>query len=473
MKKLMIIFCGVALLASCKKDQLELYPYNQIETSQAFNTEADVTLALNGLYSGLRGMYAGDVANIMGDVLADNIIINQQGRLTLKTFGQWLYTGESTYSSFFNNGYSVVRRANAILENIDNFAAGTFKDNTKGEALAARAMIYFDMARIFAKTYTNAAATDSVLPYVIATDPTILPAKEPVTVFYDKLVADLEAAKILVSTSTTTNTKFTKRAVSGLLSKIYLYRGEWQKCVTASNDALGSATEVTSLANFIKIWQDNSEDGVFFKIKNTKTDNLNSQGVNYYQTVGGQRKSEYVVEYNLKQLFTIDDIRASAYIESSAYNGVLYNHIIKYNGRTNGDPAGVVDYKAIRGAEVLLNRAEAYFKLNNETSALADLNTLKSNRYFSYTPVTLSGTALINEIYLEHRLEMAFEGDRFFDLKRRNIPVQRDGSFGERADGTGTPYVTLTIPLGSKLYQLPYPVDEINYNTNFTQNPGY
>jgi len=74
---------------------------------------------------------------------------------------------------------------------------------------------------------------------------------------------------------------------------------------------------------------------------------------------------------------------------------------------------------------------------------------------------------------MEHRLEMAFEGDRFFDLKRRNIPVQRDGSFGERADGTGTPYVTLTIPLGSKLYQLPYPVDEINYNTNFTQNPGY
>lgn len=67
-----------------QKDQLELYPYNQIETSQAFNTEADVTLALNGLYSGLRGMYAGDVANIMGDVLADNIIINQQGRLTLK-----------------------------------------------------------------------------------------------------------------------------------------------------------------------------------------------------------------------------------------------------------------------------------------------------------------------------------------------------------------------------------------------------
>ena len=179
----MIIFCGVALLASCKKDQLELYPYNQIETSQAFNTEADVTLALNGLYSGLRGMYAGDVANIMGDVLADNIIINQQGRLTLKTFGQWLYTGESTYSSFFNNGYSVVRRANAILENIDNFAAGTFKDNIKGEALAARAMIYFDMARIFAKTYTNAAATDSVLPYVTSTDPTILPAKEPVTVF--------------------------------------------------------------------------------------------------------------------------------------------------------------------------------------------------------------------------------------------------------------------------------------------------
>ena len=55
MKKLIIIFLATAMLVSCKKDELELFPYNQIETSQAFNTEADVTLALNGLYSGLRG----------------------------------------------------------------------------------------------------------------------------------------------------------------------------------------------------------------------------------------------------------------------------------------------------------------------------------------------------------------------------------------------------------------------------------
>lgn len=474
MKKLKYIFLASLLagVVSCKKNQLELYPYNQVETSQAFKTESDVNLAVNGMYSGLKNPYVSGVWNIVGDVLADNLIINQTGRLTLKTFGEWRYTGENTYA-LFSQGYNNARRANAILENIEDFPGGAFKDNVKGQALAVRALTYFDMVRVYSKTYQNATSADSTMPYVTTTESTILPAKETVTGFYDKVIADLENAKTLIGT-TNTVFRFNKNAVSGLLSRVYLYKGDWAKTISSATEALGATPNIGTIAQFPGIWKDSTNNGVLLKVANTTLDNINALGVNYYQTTSGQRKSEYVIPKPVRDLFAASDIRTKAYIETSVFNGVNYHHVIKYNGRIGG-VAGVVDAKLLRTAEVLLNRAEAYYRSGNETNARTDLKTLKSNRYASYDPAAddaLTGQALLNEILMQRRLELAFEGDRFWDLKRRNLPVVRD-NVGERADGTGTPFVFTTLPLGDKRFLLPFPIDEVNFNPNFKQNPGY
>ncbi|RYF37975.1 MAG: RagB/SusD family nutrient uptake outer membrane protein [Chitinophagaceae bacterium] len=479
-----IFFISILGLASCKKEQLELYPYNQIETTQAFNTEADVTLAVNGMYAGLRtsgSYFVSGIWNIMADVLADNLIINQAGRQTLKTYGEWRYTGENT-SGLFSGGYTIVRRANAILENIDAFPDGAFKNNTKGEALALRALVYFDMARLFSKTYENASDADLGLPYVTATDPTVKPANESVKSFYGKVIADLELAKTLIGTSNGIY-RLNRNSVQGLLSRVYFYKGDMAATITASNDALGATPNVASRTDFPKIWTDEVNTGVLFKVRNSKQDNQNAQGVNYYQVVSGERKSEYVVEYNFNAMFLPEDIRTSTYISKSKFNQVEYNNVIKYNARANGDPAGVVDAKVLRTAEVLLNRAEAYARTGNTAGAVADIILLRTNRYSPYNPakvvdggngdVDLSGQPLLDTIYKERRLELAFEGDRFFDLKRRNQPVLRDGTKGEKADGTGTPYVFTTLAAGDHKFQLPFPQIEVNYNTNLKQNPGY
>ena len=466
---------------SCKKSQLELYPYNQKETSQAFKTEADVELAVRGMYSGLKNPYLSGTWNIMADALSDNLITNPIGRGTLRTFSEWRYTGEDTYSELFADGYNIARRANAILENIESFPAGTFKDNTKGQALAIRALIYFDMVRVFSKTYQNASATDSTMPYVTTTESTNLPAKEPVKAFYDKVIADLEAAKPLIGTAVTNGVfRLNKTSVAGLLSRVYLYKGDWAKTISSATEALGATPNVASRAEFPNIWTDATNSGVLFKVNNTVQDNITSQGVNYYQTVGGQKKSEYTVPKTVRQLFISSDIRTSAYIETSVYNGSNYNHVIKYNARAQTGAtvpvAGVVDAKILRAAEVLLNRAEAYYRSGDEANARNDLKTLKSNRYSSYDPTAdnaLTGQALLDEILLQRRLELAFEGDRFWDLKRRNLPVVRDATVGEKSDGSGTPYKFANLPVGDKKFQLPFPVDEVNFNPNFTQNPGY
>jgi hypothetical protein len=313
------------------------------------------------------------------------------------------------------------------------------------------------------------------MPYITSTDPTIKPSKEPVKGFYEKVIADLESAKSLIGT-TNGIYRFNKAAVSGLLSRVYLYKGDMAACIAASNDALGATPNVGTLAAFPKIWVDDptANAAVLFKVRNTVSDNLNAQGVNYYQTVGNEKKAEYVITYDFRQLYVSEDIRTTTYLQQNSFVGKSFNNVIKYNGRP-GDPDGVVDGKVIRTAEVLLNRAEAYYRSSpsNPGAALADLVLLKTNRYKDYVPETLTGAALLNEIYLQRRLELAFEGDRFWDLKRRNLPVTRDAVHGDLADGGGIPFVFTTLPAGDFKFQLPYPVEEVNFNDNFFQNPGY
>lgn len=473
MKKILSVLAAAVLLGTaCKESELDLFPYNQTETTEAFKTNADVTLAVNGMYYGIRnsGSYYAGTWNIIADVLADNLTYNNTGRGTLKTYYEWRYSGESTYG-LFTGGYTITRRANAIIENVDALADVAFRNNAKGEALALRAMTYFDMSRVYSKTYVNASATDSTVAYVTTTDPTILPSKEPVRPFYDKVIADLVTAEGLINANNGVG-RLNKATVQGLLARVYLYKGDWANCVAAATRSLGATPAVGTIATFPNIWKDATETGVLFKIKITTTDNINTLGVNYYQTVAQGIKSEYNPSFNFFNLYANNDIRKSTYFQTSAYNGVLQNHVIKYAGRAGG-AAGVVDAKVLRTAEVLITRAEANYRAGSVGPALQDLNLLKANRYTGHVDVVLAGQPLLDEILKERRLELAFEGDRFFDLKRLNLPVNRDATHGENADGTGILPVYPTLAAGDKRFLLPYPQSELNFNKNFKQNPNY
>jgi starch-binding outer membrane protein, SusD/RagB family len=485
MRKYIIILTIVSLIASCKKSKLELFPYNQIETEQAFNTENDANLALNGMYFGLRasGSYYQGTWSIFGEVTSDNVLISQAGRLSQQASHNWQYTPDNTYA-LFGGGYTIARRANAIIINADKLTGSSpaFINNLKAQALACRAMVYFDMSRIHAKALANATTADSTIPYITILDPTILPGKETVASFYSKVIADLNLANSLITTASAGNGvgRFSKLAVNGLLSRVHLYAGDWANCISASNAALAPSTTLPSIAAFSGMWTDvnpsaasgaNGSDGILFKITNTLVDNINTLGTNYYQIVGGGIRSEYVVDYAFRQQFLPNDVRTNAYIQTSAYNGVMQNHVVKFAGKP-GFPAGVLDAKVLRTAEVLLNRAEAYYRSGNIPLALADLNLLKTNRITGYVNVVLAGQPLLDEILLQRRLELAFEGDRFWDLKRRNEPIVRS-TFGDKADGTGTSAVFGTLPVGNFRFNIPIPQLELNFNNNLKQVPGY
>src|SRR5690606_31867740 len=103
--------------------------------------------------------------------------------------------------------------------------------------------------------------------------------------------------------------------------------------------------------------------------------------------------------------------------------------------------------------EVYLNMAEAKFS-TDQAGALAALNTLRARKYTGFTPGTETGQALLDAILLERRLELAFEGDRFFTLKRLGLGLQRSG-YGHFSDGTGNPSAPQTISATDHRWQLP------------------
>ena len=224
-------------------------------------------------------------------------------------------------------------------------------------------------------------------------------------------------------------------------------------------------------ASFVSLWNDVNSSGVLFKLRIEQVDGV-TPGVVYYQTVTGGIRSEYVAQKNVADLFGATDIRKSAYFTTSAYNGQTYNHVKKYEKRLTGNPA-IVDIKVIRLEEVYLNMAEAQYRLNG--GGLAHLDAVRSQRYLPFVAGTETGAALLNAILLERRLELAFEMDRFFTLKRLGLAMTRNAVEGDYANGLGTKVeaTALTIPAGNYKWQLPIPQFQRDLNSNLEQNPGY
>lgn len=472
----LIALSSFILLSSCKRENLELDPYNSLPTETAFQTPQDFTNALRGVYRGFvfAGSYAGGEWVTMPDLIADNLVRVSSGRGTGATYYFWQYTSEAT-SGLFGNGYQIIRRANGIIENINKLAAGSFRNNAEGEALAVRAMVHFDIARVYSKIYANSNPnSDLGMPYIKTTDYSILPSRPSIKVTYDNCIADLTDAFGKINTTNTdaslTSIRLNKAAVGALLARVYLHMGDWAKTRDWADSSLKYRSSIGSLANFPNVWTDASEDGVLFKVRMTEKDNV-TLGVQYEQLTAQGYRSEFAPTFELYTQYAANDVRRTSYFEQSNYNGVPYNHVIKYARRPTGR-LNIVDCKMIRSAEVLISRAEAKYKLNDEAGALADLNQLMAQRYTGFVPVVLAGQALLDEIYKQRRLELFGEGDRLFFLKRLNLPVVRPNS-GDQANGTGAtpPSTALNLPVGSNLFQLPIPRSELNVNPNMQPNP--
>lgn len=481
------------LSLQCSDERFDVLPNNQDAPETIFTTEANYRLVLDGAYDAFKSptYYNGDTGSsiILGDVLADNLILNTQGRQTNKAAYEWSYTPlTSAVTSLYSSAYFVISRANIVLDNLNRVPYTDFMKNVEAEAKAIRAIAHFDLVRAYSKIPTQSSDASSSLgiAYVTTFDPYIKPTRDAtVMITYDKIIADLQDALAKINSKTPTSSigRLNKASVLGFLSRVYLYKGDYDKAVQYGEQCITASPSVGANGNFVNIWRDATDDGELFTILNANISNDNvNVGVAYNQNSSNPAgiRSEYNVNYDLFTKYNIPgitDVRKDAYVLTANFVNTPYNHVIKYRSRANSTVWQVVDVKFLRSAEVYLNVAEAYMKsaAPNQVRALQLLNTLRAQRYASYVPGTETGTALLNAIYYERRLELAFENDRFWTIKRLGQSVVRS-DYGSSVDGGGGDAPTgalKTLPANNFRFVLPIPQDAINLNPNLVQNNGY
>jgi hypothetical protein len=368
----------------------------------------------------------------------------------------------------WGNYYRSIYAANVVLEGIDNAQGDeTFKQSIKGEALLVRAYCHFMLVNLFAVHFNEATAVEDLgIPYVIETEKEgiVHYQRDNLAFVYDRIEEDaLQGIQLLGNYfSDFPKYHFTKEAAYAFLSRLYLYKSDWEKCIEYSNLALQIKSTVRNLVeDYNTYFELNDFEGFrndYFSSgkENILLMNKTLEWISYPAT--GFYANEFRTE------FLSGDLRGGLFVFNDNTN--LNWHSLKFIGQFK-DGQQFSNVALFTVEEVLLNRAEALVRKQDPdiVGALNDLNSILESRYEVFNPLTFSmfsgsETQVLERIVDERRYELCYEGFRWFDLKRFNKPVEHDNAG-----------VTLTLSGDDLRYVIQIPDKELSVNELMVANP--
>ena len=486
--KILIATLLITTLFSCRK-VIEIEETDFIGGDVAYSTVSGAEQGLIGAYQ----LLSTEMSVLLNATLSDEVKTAEF--YNAATTHEWQYssTDITIRDNFtaFNNYYRVVDRVNRVLEALptaDSTRAGdnTLKSRLRGEALFIRAFAHFELYRYYSGASDPNALAMAYME-VAGLEPT---ARINVGPYFQKLNADLTEAKNLVNSAVPTTealaVRANKTAVSGLQARVALYLKDWANAITFSTEFI-NAKPLATRTEFPGIWSDANVAEVGFKLKRTTaasgtlslgtTSRMGSlfrgtsASTTNIGTVTWAPSEKIWSSFGATSTTDSTDIRFPVYLKDEALlktAGRPSRIINKYAGTGYGTAAeNVADAKVFRTGEMYLIRAEAKAETNDLVGALTDLNALRAARITGHVPLVIaSKDALITAVIEERFRELAFEGHRFWDLRRRNLPVQR------LAADAPIPSATV-LPAGNFRFVLPIPNAEIQANPLIQQNQGY
>jgi len=462
LRKYSLCLLSAALLfGSCKKELNQNDPQS-FSDENAFTTIDHVQYGVNAAF-GRYSTYATDVyknalTSDEAKIGADNA---GSGALTYRyQYGSDNTTGNDVIAGYYGY-YSLIDQVNRVLPNVDKVTGGTEgrKSELKGQLLGLRGIAHFGLLQAFCKNYNPS----DPLGVAIMTEfnAAAKPSRNTMGEVMAQIQADLDSAKNLLPLVTSTNfsdTVLNRLNVAAYQARIALYRGDFDAAVSYSSEVINSGIKpLVSGGEYAGIWIDNNTNESLFRIRF-----LQSVGIGGLWT-GSGNSITIAPSDKLFNSYTAGDVRLASFIGTNAAG----NHYVnKHYASSRG--ARIVDLKACRTAEMYLIRAEAYARKSSPDLAAgaADLNFLRSKRITGYVDETFTNTTqLFNAVLFERFKELCFEGFRFYDLKRNNLPVERSS--------TDASSQWQTLPANSHLFVYPIPRDAILANPNTIQNSGY
>lgn len=419
-------------VTACETD-LDLSPPNIASANSLTSYEGVLNAAYFYQHSGVTPMA------VMGDFRADNALMEEEPYPSFDRYnGDLVDMEDQFFGPFYTGMYKSILSANNVIENSE--------DATEvGEAKFLRGLAYFKLVRVFGDVPVNLSATPST------TDNSIL-ARQSTSVVYSQIVSDLNDAISALGASS--NGRASKMAATGMLGKVLMQMG----------DSAGASTHLGTVVNGAAAAGISlqSDFGSIFGVDN----DLNSEII-YATQVSSSISDEYGFSefwswsggLDTKSLMPLDPDLVAAFDASG--EGDL-RRAVTINTETMASPkfpqTGGPDHDWIelRLADVILLYAEALNDTGNTAGAITELNKIRTRAGLEGTTASSSaevGQAIANE----RRLELAFEGHRWFDLVR-----------------TGTVDAEMGESVGANYYLFPLPLTEVLSSGGvITQNAGY
>lgn len=472
---LLLIFSLLGF-SSCEKI-LDKEPTDKLSLEDLFKDVQGAKTALAGSYKALlEENHYNKNTMVYPDILAGNIKFSKNTNLRLEDiYNVIIDAQESSMNATYSSLYSELNNVNNVIQYTPSTAgSATEKAKIVAEAKAIRALIHFDLVRIFARPFNH--TTDGshlgislILQPQLYSDPS--PYRATVAETYNAIIKDLTDAIVVfddtnvgVLNSGSKQHYFTKSSTKALLAKVYLYQNNWDLAFNLSDEIIKSNqyTLITN-ASYVTSWAGRvpSSESIF-ELAIEPTFGGGGLGV-YYESSNLSSYRMYAATLDLTGLYSTSDVRnATSMFNTVAISGSNYLFTKKYQGG-----AGLATpIKVLRLSELHLIRAEAAVEktVADFTTANADLNLIRKRGDANATTLNLTTkNAVIDAVLLERRKELAFEGNLLFDLMRKKKDIVR-------ADVT--PVVKNLLTDDDRLI-MPLPANTINANKNMKQNPGY
>lgn len=480
------LFCILAISSlSCKKF---LASYSQNNSFIETAADLDELLVGTAYYNPLSGAEAmiysmDDDAQIAGP---------QQNNRDYELLVGWHYwQAEPRLSStgtmrltdvFYNDLYSRIAGINTILHNVAELGKKNEPSTTlkriAGEAHYLRAAYYFMLVNLYGKPYRTASAgTDFGVP--LKTDPAIkdqFVSRSTTGEVYLQILKDLlEAEQELSGENKGSTIRANQLAVQALLSRVYLFMEEYEKSVRCANKVIESHSYELKDLN-----QHTTGEDFLYR---TSREVIFTMGANLMAFVMENNSDKparpyYRVSEDLALSYSSDDLRLKFWLSPNSQG---YYRAVKKKKIQNGTVDDVSDMFLVRLSEMYLNKAEALAALGHSEEARNSLQELRKKRFppSALDPVTQEGAALVTRVRDERRMELCFEGHRWFDLRRYAVNSQYPFSKSIRHNAiifTGSGYVENGYyELGpyeqdAAAYIVPIASDEIEFNRGLITN---
>lgn len=470
---------SLLILTSCEKDFLDAQPESTINDEQLATSAAASQSIIAGIYSALRS-YGLSVAGSHEDYGHKSILAatDLMGNDELMTKSSWYgsfynYLGRQQTNSRSKLAWTIyypqIKTANVVIKAIPADTDDEALKPLRGQALALRGYFYFMLARMYGPTYVG---NETKLCVPLYTEVTLDgKARATVSEVYTQIEADLKESVTLLDGFTRANKDGLDQSVAqAFLADVYLEMGKYSDAatlahaarqnysllnetdwntgfydITTGNETMWGATITSAQSTFV---------ASFFGHFDNTNDSGYAGGLGIYKNI----------DKNLYNSISATDYRKKAFVAPGG--STTYPSLPEYANTKFRDPTiDSGDYIYMRSAAMYYIEAEALAKSGQEPQARQVLYDITVTRDPAYVLSTNTGTALINEIILQKRIELWGEGYAWFDMKRLGVALTRD-YVGSNHPAFGK----LNIPAGSNSFIFQVPQAEIDANPLIVQS---